>query len=597
MTNLAIAKHFEPNEHPFGFGAVSTDVYKLGHAGMMQEGSDMLYANLTPRSNRLFKAHLGYDGKMVVLGTHAGVQEIHVNWKRFFDMPKEQALAIYTSLVDEALGSGVVSPQNMSDLHDLGYLPIRVKSLPEGLRVKMKVPVLTIKSTNKKFAWIVNFLETAISQITWPTMTTATIAAEYRRILTKWALLTGTPVEAIDYQAHDFSARGLMGPEAAARVGVGHLASFYGSDTVQAAAYIRAMYDVSNVATLFASVPATEHSISSSNILYIEKMLLEGSRPTGEAAEILQRGIDAELNTKELAELLFLHRYITVLFPTGIVSYVSDTYDYWAVLTKILPLLKDVIMARDGKLVIRPDSGDPRKIVAGLLAVVGEDGKAIDFSSTTQFYDAEFNNEVDTFDCECVKIGGQFYSIDTDDHGTWVNLDKLIPYHEAAGSIRVLYQLFGGTITENGFKELDSHIGLIYGDSITLERCNDILMNLHLKGYASGNVVFGVGSFTYQYITRDTFGFAVKATATSVDDVFIEIFKDPATGDKLKKSSKGYMVVLYDQDGEIVMHDQVSEEMEAIGLLGIIYEDGVFAAPPCFAGIRELIKAGLVEAE
>lgn len=571
MTNLAIAKNFEPNEHPFGFGAVSTDVYKLGHAGMMQEGSDMLYANLTPRSNRLFKAPLGYDGKMVVLGTHAGVQEIHVNWKRFFDMPKEQALAIYTSLVDEALGSGVVSPQNMSDLHDLGYLPIRVKSLPEGFRVKMKVPVLTIKSTNKKFAWIVNFLETAISQITWPTMTTATIAAEYRRILTKWALLTGTPVEAIDYQAHDFSARGLMGPEAAARVGVGHLASFYGSDTVQAAAYIRAMYDVSNVATLFASVPATEHSISSSNILYIEKMLLEGSRPTGEAAEILQRGIDAELNTKELAELLFLHRYITVLFPTGIVSYVSDTYDYWAVLTKILPLLKDVIMARDGKLVFRPDSGDPRKIIAGLRE--GE------FRRTRQGV--------------AYPLSAWSGSALTAAQGTFTE----IPKWEIAGSIEVLFDIFGGTITEKGFKELDSHIGLIYGDSITLERCNDILMNLHLKGYASGNVVFGVGSFTYQYITRDTFGFAVKATATSVDDVFIEIFKDPATGDKLKKSSKGYMAVLYDQDGEIVMHDQVSERMEAIGLLGIIYEDGVFAAPPCFAGIRELIKAGLVEAE
>lgn len=565
--NLAIVKEFTPNENPFAFGAVSTDVYKLGHAGMMQEGSDMLYANLTPRSNRLFKAPIGYDGKMVVLGTHAGMQEIHVNWKRFFDMPKEQALAIYSALVDEALGEDVVSPQNMADLHDLGYLPIRVKSLPEGLRVKMKIPVLTIKSTNKKFAWIVNFLETAISQITWPTMTTATIAAEYRRILTKWARLTGTPEAAIDYQAHDFSARGLMGPEAAARVGVGHLASFYGSDTVQAAAYIRAMYDVSNVQTLFASVPATEHSISSSNILYIEKMLTEGNLPSGEALEILLRGVEAELNPKELAELLFLHRYITVLFPTGIVSYVSDTYDYWAVLTKILPLLKDVIMARDGKLVFRPDSGDPRKIIAGLR-------------------EGEFRR---TKAGVAYPLAAWTGSALTGEQGTLTE----IPKWEIAGSIEVLWDIFGGVTTEKGFKELDSHIGLIYGDSITLERCDDILMNLHLKGYASGNVVFGVGSFTYQYITRDTFGFAVKATATSVDDVFIEIFKDPATGDKLKKSSKGYMVVLFDEDGEVVMHDQVSEELEALGLLGIIYEDGVFAPAPDFNEIRYRIKTAL----
>lgn len=579
--------------NPFGFGAIGTDVYKLGHAGQYQKGTDMIYGNLTPRSNRLFKAPTGYDGKMVVLGTHAGVQELHNNWERFFKMDKADALAIYMDMVNTALGEGTISVENMSDLHDLGYLPIRVKSLKEGSRVNMKVPVLTIKNTIGKFYWIVNFLETSISQITWPTMTTATIAAEYRRILTKWAKTTGTPEEFVDWQAHDFSARGLMGPEAAARVGVGHLASFYGSDTVQAAHYIKAMYDVSSVNILFGSVPATEHAVSSSNILYIEKMLLEGGRPTGAAEEIYFRGVDANLNTKELAELLFLYHYITVLFPTGIVSYVTDTYDYWAVLTKILPLLKDVIMARDGKLVIRPDSGNPRKIVAGLRAVVGEDGKAIDFADTEQFYDAEFKNEVDTFDCECVKIGGQFYAIDTDDHGTWVNLDKLIPYHEAAGSIRVMYQLFGGEITATGHKMLDSHIGLIYGDSITLDRSNDILESLSNKGFASGNVVFGVGSFTYQYITRDTFGFAVKATATSVDSDFIAIFKDPATGDKLKKSAKGYMIVTVDRDGELVMTDEVSEYEEQFGELDIIYEDGIFAPKPDFNEIRRMIKESL----
>ena len=553
------------SKNPFAFGAISTDVYKLGHAGMMQEGSDMLYANLTPRSNRLFKAPAGYDGKMIVIGTHTGIQEIHNNWQRFFDLPKDQAIEIYSSTVSEALGDGVVSPERMSDLHDLGYLPICVKSLPEGLRVNMKVPVLTIKNTDAKFAWVVNFLETTISQITWPTMTTATIAGEYRRILTKWAKLTGTDEAVIDYQAHDFSARGLMGPEAAARVGVGHLSSFYGSDTVQAAAYIRSMYDVSHVETLFASVPATEHSISSSNILYIEKMILEGSRPTGAAEEIYFRGVDAGLNTKELAELLFLHRYITVLFPKGIVSYVSDTYDYWALLTKILPLLKDEILARDGKLVIRPDSGDPRKIIAGL--------RESEYRRTRQ---------------------GVAYPLSAWNGAALIdNTATPIPEHEIEGSISALFEIFGGCTTEKGFKLLDSHIGLIYGDSITLERCDDILMNLHLKGFASGNVVFGVGSFTYQYITRDTFGFAVKATATSVDDVFVEIFKDPSTGDKLKKSSKGYMVVEFDDDGEIVMRDQVSEELEKTGLLRVIYENGVIAPKLDFDLIREIIKAGI----
>lgn len=581
--------------NPFGFGAIGTDIYKLCHAGMYQKGTDMVYGNLTPRSNRLFKAPVGYDGKMVVLGTHASVQELHMNWERFFKMGKADALAIYMDIVNAALGEGVVSVDNMAELHDLGYLPIRVKSLKEGSRVSMKVPVLTIKNTIGKFYWIVNFLETAISQITWPTMTTATIAAEYRRILTKWARLTGTPEEFIDWQAHDFSSRGLMGPEAAARIGVGHLASFYGTDNIQAAYYAKAMYDVSSVALLFGSVPATEHAVSSSNILYIEKMLEKGIMPTGAAEEIHQRGMEAGLNTKEMAELLFLHRYITVLFPTGIASYVTDTYDYWAVLTKILPLLKDEIMARDGKLVIRPDSGDPRKIIAGLKAVSGEDGKAVDFSSVDHFYQMADGGFVQEDGMECVKINGTFYALKRSDLDgcSYVDEETVIPYHEAAGSIRVLYQLFGGTITETGHKLLDSHIGLIYGDSITLERSDNILEHLFAKGFASGNVVFGVGSFTYQYITRDTFGFAVKATATSVDGEFIAIFKDPATGDKLKKSAKGYMLVVKDRDGEFVMVDEVTEYEEQFGELDIIYEDGMFALKPCFNEIRRLIKEAL----
>lgn len=565
MNLMKLIPHVAVN--PFGFGAIGTDVYKLGHAPMYQKGTDMVYGNLTPRSNRLFKAPVGYDGKMVVIGTHAAVQELHMNWERFFKMEKTAALAIYMDIVNAALGEGVVTVDNMAELHDLGYLPIRVKSLKEGSRVKMKIPVLTIKNTIDKFYWVVNFLETAISQITWPTMTTATIAAEYRRILTKWARLTGTPEEFIDWQAHDFSSRGLMGPEAAARIGVGHLASFYGTDNIQAAHYAKAMYDVSSVSILFGSVPATEHAVSSSNILYIEKMLIEGKLPEGKAFEVLQRGLEALLSIKELAELLFLHHYITVLFPTGIASYVTDTYDYWAVLTKILPLLYDEIMARDGKLVVRPDSGDPRKIIAGL--------KEGEFRCTKQGV--------------AYPLSAWTGAALTAPQGTLT----AIPKWEIEGSIKTLYNIFGGTTTETGHLLLDSHIGLIYGDSITLERSDNILESLYDKGFASGNVVFGVGSFTYQYITRDTFGFAVKATATSVDGEFIAIFKDPATGDKLKKSAKGYMVVYKDEDGEFVMVDEVSEEEEALGELFIIYEDGLFAPKPCFNEIRAAIKAAL----
>src|SRR3954454_6952499 len=81
------------------------------------------------------------------------------------------------------------------------------------------------------------------------------------------------------------------------------------------------------------------------------------------------------------------------------------------------------------------------------------------------------------------------------------------------------------------YKLLDPHVGLIYGDSITLARAEAILSGLKAKGFASGNVVLGVGSYTYQYVTRDTFGFAVKSTYGEVNGVGREIFKDPVTDD------------------------------------------------------------------
>ena len=153
---------------------------------------------------------------------------------------------------------------------------------------------------------------------------------------------------------------------------------------------------------------------------------------------------------------------ITETYPAGIVSIVSDTWDYWKVITEFIPTLKSEILARDGKVVIRPDSGDPVKIICG-------DPDA--------------------------KPGSP----------------------EFKGSVECLWETFGGTETATGYKLLDGHIGLIYGDSITLERCEAICSQLEAKGFASTNVVFGIGSYTYQYVTRDTFGFAMKATYGEVN--------------------------------------------------------------------------------
>lgn len=506
------------------FGPHGTDGYKLGHGLQDPQGITLKYSNLTPRSDRLFKAIQGFDHKVVVFGVQGGWQEIVEIWdKSFFNQPKDKAIERYKRRVDNYLGPDVIPVDKMERLHDLGYLPLSLRTIDEGARIGMKVPVLTLESTNADFSWLTNYLETIVSNTLWKSMTNATIAYEYKRLLTKYAKLTGSDLDLVQFQAHDFSARGMSGPEDAARSGAAHMAAGHsGTDTVSAIDYLEDYYGADSDKELVGvSVPATEHAVSSSNIL------------------VRQRGIlaDPELDETEessrvLAETMFLYDLITKTHPTGIVSYVADTYDYWKVLTEILPsyMVKQAVMKREGKLVIRPDSGDPVKIICGLT-------------------ESQYRRTRD----------GVAYPLEAWDGAAFIGGYDPIPEHVIKGSIEVLWEIFGGTITETGHKLLDSHIGLIYGDSITLERAEKILQRLAEAGFASGNVVFGVGSYTYQMNSRDTFGTAMKATYVEINGEGIEIYKDPATGDKLKKSAKGLLRVVL-EDGEYVLYDQQTKE-------------------------------------
>jgi nicotinamide phosphoribosyltransferase len=250
-------------------------------------------------------------------------------------------------------------------------------------------------------------------------------------------------------------------------------------------------------------------------------------------------------NYREIAEYLAFQNLITEVYPTGIISIVSDTFSFWDVISNILPRLKSKIMARDGKVVIRPDSGDPVKIVTGYTEdeiVREEDGTIFE----------KFN-----------RTGREWKKGEYFEHG------RKLSNNEVKGMIVCLYEIFGGTTTSKGYKQLDSHIGAIYGDSITLQRAEQICERLEAKGFASTNLVYGIGSFTYQgaitpdaIITRDTHGFAVKSTYGEVlvdgERKGIEIFKDPKTDDGLKKSAKGLIAVYENADGGFDMKDQAT---------------------------------------
>jgi nicotinamide phosphoribosyltransferase len=227
---------------------------------------------------------------------------------------------------------------------------------------------------------------------------------------------------------------------------------------------------------------------------------------------------------------------------------VSDTWDLWKVCTEHIVTLKEEIIARDGKLVIRPDSGNPVDIICG------------DY--------------------------GFSYSIDDDLEYTE---DKSIIDPSSKGVIELLWDVFGGTVNEQGYKVLDPHIGAIYGDSITIDRAEEICKRLEAKGFASTNIVLGVGSFTYQYNTRDTFGFAMKATYVEVNGESREIFKDPITDDGMKKSATGLLCV-EELDGQIGLYDKVSWATEKTGLLQTLYKDGEFGMTTTLTEIKNRLK-------
>ncbi len=464
------------------------DGYKVGHPFQYPDKTEMVYSNFTARGSRIPEVtHVVFFTLQYFMKKYLQ-EEMH---NTFFNVSKERAIAEYKDTIDNYLGKDAISTDHIAALHDLGFLPLEIKALPEGTLVPLRVPMLTINNTHKDFGWVTNLFETILSCSIWGGCTSATLAYNFRKMLVSYAEKTGSPVEFVDFQGHDFSMRGMFGLEAAQISGSGHLLSFKGTDTIPAIKFLEKYYGADSAKELIgASVAATEHSV----------MCLGG---------------------KETEKETFL-RLINETYPTGIVSVVADTWDFWKTVSKTLPQIKDDIMKRDGKLVIRPDSGDPVKIICG----------------------------------------------DPDSDDIYVR----------KGLIECLHDIFGGTKTELGFHVLDEHIGAIYGDAITYDVANTILSKLIVKGFASCNVVFGVGSYTYQYNTRDTFGFAMKATAGIINGKEVAIFKDPKTDNGLKKSAKGFLRVDRDEKGELYMTDNLTykeiDNDDDGGLLETVFYDG-----------------------
>lgn len=484
--------------------ALLSDSYKQFHKQMYPENLTLLYSNMTPRKSRM------QTDKAVFFGLQYYLKEYLINqWDSEFFMKPWEEIEAELKRFHKSFSMVDFDCSHWEQLHKVGHLPIEIKALPEGTLVPMRVPFFTIKNTDENFAWLVNFLETQISTVIWDLTTVATISHEYRKLLNKYAMETAGNTEFVQWQGHDFSMRGRSSIESSLNQ-AGHLLSFTGTDTIPAVYFLEKYYGANLEKELIAgSVPATEHSV-----------MMAGGK--GDEVETFSRLLD--------------------LFPVGIVSVVSDTWDLWKVCTEYLPKLKDKVMARNGKLVIRPDSGDPVDIICG------------------------------------VNTNPEFEKL----KGT-------ISEYQAKGVIELLWDVFGGTVNEKGYKVLDPHIGAIYGDSITLERAEEICERLKLKGFASTNIVLGIGSYTFNYNTRDTLGMAIKATYCERDGEGFEIFKDPVTDDGTKKSAKGLMCVLPSSlnPGEIYLKDQCTWEEEKGGLLETVFYNSHMVKEHTLAEIRE----------
>lgn len=450
-----------------------TDVYKMGHMEQYPPDITKIYSYLTARSGKVMDEVLFY-----------GLQY----YLKMLEQP------IYDVDVDEFLNYrqrilGTPAPDHVVEklraLADLQYIPLHIKAVPEGTVLPVKNVLMTVTNTHKDFAWVVGFFESLLLKVWYPT-TVASYSLKLKKLCEEFANRTCDDHAHMPFQVHDFGYRGCSSEESAAIGGSAHLINFLGTDTIPAVQFVNNVYGVKKGTFIGLSVPASEHSV------------------------MCAYGEDGEIHA---------FRRMLELYPKGIVSIVSDTYNLWKVLTDYADYFGKEILARDGKVVFRPDSGDPLKIICG---------------------------------DESAALGSP----------------------ERQGCLELLGERFGFTVNSKGYKVLNPKVGLIYGDGFYYERFRMVLERMEALGWASSNLVVGMGGLLLQQHSRDTMGFAIKATyAEYKDGGSRELCKDPIT-DPGKKSLRGMMALHHSDELGYHTLDSQNKAQEEDGLLKTVFKDG-----------------------
>ena len=479
------------------------DFYKAVHAEMLPQNITKSVSYFTPRMSRVKR----WD-KVVMFGLQGFIKEYLIDYfnDNFFNIPLETVMSEYTRIMDNTLGKNAYNPKKIEKLHNLGYLPIQIVALPEGTLVPMHVPMFGITNTHEDFAWLPQALESLISAEMWHIMLAATVGYTYRQIVNEYYDKTCDDDVSRARALGAFDFRGEECLQSATKAGAGWLLSFLNTATVPAIPYLENYYlcDCAKEPVGFGS-PSTEHSVMCSNF-----------------------AVDGD-------EITLLRRLLTEIYPNTSFSTVLDSYDYWNVIDNILPQLKPEIMAHNGCMLMRGDSGD------------------------------------------CVEV--------------------------VTKTVFKLWDIFGGTVNSKGYKVLDSHVKAIYGDSITVQRCEEIYHILMENGFACSNVALGVGSFSFQCIeehgilkpfTRDTFSSCIKATYCEIDGTPTPIFKDPKDGG-FKKSQKGCCVVYNSMEGLWYQdeHSWLGASNSPYQLLETVFKDGKMVKEQTLSEVRSTLHGGM----
>lgn len=480
-----------------------SDTYKHTHPRMYPRNLKKLVSSLIARKNMSEE----FD-KMVFAGLQPFIMDYLIKGfnEQFFNLPLAYVEKVYKKYMGVQIGVENTEWDSIAALHELGYLPLEIRALPEGSVVNMGIPVVEMTNTHPDFAWVVQWVECVLQAELWAPCAYATIGKAYHDLAAKY--YEETAVDANPYMAmSDFGMRGMSCMEDSIRASAGWLLSFDKTSTIPALPYIDKYYFAECAKNgIGRGGVSTEHSVMGANYA------LDGD------------------------EITFVKRLLTELYPNTSFSMVSDTYDYWNMVENIIPACKKEILAHNGKLLIRPDSGDMVEITIR--------------------------------------------------------------------TIKSLWDNFGGTINSKGYKVLDPHIGLIYGDGCTLNRVREIYEQLKQLGFAATNVVFGVGAFCFHalfdssnkmtVITRDTFGMAMKATYGEFGNEKLFIYKDPKTDEgNLKKSYKGCCQVLQSENGDFVCYDEnVGWVPDVLTCLETVFKDGKLVKTQTFAEIRHRLYGG-----